>query len=705
MGAEHIALRARWADILIGREIDPGDPIFCGALRRMSDEAVALTEVLRAGLEHHNSMLMRQSFQLLRTLAVACRTPGAAQYGDAGLATEIVAGLDLLCERAYRPGVEPAGNWWDWEIGTPHALTDTCVLLYDILIPDQLAGYLAAVEHFVPDPRWQQAGVNPSTGANRSDLCRAQILCGLLAGDDQKISEGVAALPPSYAWSDSGDGLHKDGSFIQHYNIPYTGLYGVILLDGLANLFALLAGSRWEISDRSILHEAALEVFAPVVWNGLVFDAVRGRGVVRSYRSDHKDGRLVIAALLRLAEDVQPEVASRYRSLAKGWIERSGHEPFIDHAFVPQLALAKAVLSDRTVLPAPEPVEHRQFPDMDRVVHRRPGWAFVISMASSRVGRYEGGPIENENLRGWHTAAGMTYLYVDGDRGQFSDGFWPTVDPYRLPGTTVDTLRLAAGDGYRETTSANWVGGTTLGQFGAVGMQLEGLGSGEVASSLRATKSWFCLDDVVVALGAGIAATDGRTIETTVENRHLKDVELVIDGRDYPIAGAPAVVDGTRWAHLGGVGGYRFLVPADLQIVVEDRTGSHRDIGPTDPLGTSLTRRYCTLWLDHGLNPTAGAYAYMVLPGAGQDETVARPAPQVLANTPAVQAIRDGQTGVTAANFFEAGSAGGITVSGPASVVVREQDGHLEVSVTDPTRGAGPVTAVLTWPSSAPRAG
>mgnify|MGYP002243006122 FL=1 len=35
----------------------------------------------------------------------------------------------------------------------------------------------------------------------------------------------------------------------------------------------------------------------------------------------------------------------------------------------------------------------------------------------------------------------MVYLYNEDDV-QFGKSYWPTVDPYRLPGTTVDTVPL-----------------------------------------------------------------------------------------------------------------------------------------------------------------------------------------------------------------------------------------------------------------------
>lgn len=113
-------------------------------------------------------------------------------------------------------------------------------------------------------------------------------------------------------------------------------------------------------------------------------------------------------------------------------------------------------------------------------------------------------------------------LYWWGDtfaNGQYSDAFWPTVDPYRLPGVTASRKVLAdgaGGDWGASLPDVNWVGGSTDGQRAAIGQYLKGL-----QSTLLAKKSWFCLDDSIICLGAGITCTDAAAVESTVENRNL----------------------------------------------------------------------------------------------------------------------------------------------------------------------------------------
>src|SRR5207248_41740 len=140
-----------------------------------------------------------------------------------------------------------------------------------------------------------------------------------------------------------------------------------------------------------------------------------------------------------------------------------------------------------------------QFTHMDRAVHLRPGWCFGLAMFSSRIANYES--INGENLQGWYTSEGMTYLY-NADLAHYADDFWSTVNPYRLPGTTVDTqIRAPASDQGRQSSNP-WVGGASIQNlYGVSGMQLSA-----TSSSLTARKSWFMFDNEIVCLGTGITS-------------------------------------------------------------------------------------------------------------------------------------------------------------------------------------------------------
>lgn len=202
-------------------------------------------------------------------------------------------------------------------------------------------------------------------------------------------------------------------------------------------------------------------------------------------------------------------------------------------------------------------------------------------MHSDRIRNYEW--LNGENPRGWYTADGMTYLYINPEDYNFV--FWSTVDPHRLPGITVDR-EPSHPDGAAccALMPNSWVGGATLeGVYGVAGMDFQQHDYSSM--DLRVRKSWFLFDDEIVALGAGIHSTSGRTIETVVENRSLNsqgDNALVVDGVLQPstLEWREQLTD-VNWLHLADTGGYVFPGGANLSFLREERAGRNEDINTT----------------------------------------------------------------------------------------------------------------------------
>lgn len=137
-----------------------------------------------------------------------------------------------------------------------------------------------------------------------------------------------------------------------------------------------------------------------------------------------------------------------------------------------------------------------------------------------------------------HQNNGMTYIY-DSDQDQYTDNFWNTVNPLRLPGTTVVPVNIGTGtpdsSGYAQggdyCSNESWVGGSTIGNYGISGMSFSGAiankaksTDGEItyAPNLKGKKSWFMFENEIVCLGAGIQNKGmDLPVETTIENRRL----------------------------------------------------------------------------------------------------------------------------------------------------------------------------------------
>ncbi|ASN21263.1 polysaccharide lyase 8 family protein [Arthrobacter sp. YN] len=658
-------------------------------------------------------------FNRLYDMALGYAVPGNPYAGNPELAADIVAGLKLLSDTAYKPSTKAAGNWWFWEIGVPRKTVDILTLLH-AEVPEALrTSLLAAVRWFAPNPNWRGRATSlAETGANRVDKSLACCMRGILDNNSSEIALGRDALSDTvrgginsvFTYVTSGDGFYADGSYVQHSYLPYAGTYGVVALAGIAEIIAMLGGSTWAINDpkRSVLLDAVEDTYAPFVWDGRIMDTIRGRAVSRQREPDYVSGFGLISAVLLLAPGCDEPYRSRFLALAKGWLERCADQKLVGH---PTQSLAKSllslgVLSDAAVVAAPAPVYSRMFADQDRLVHHRPDWGCTVNLSSKRIGRYEWG--NSENNLGWYQGDGMTFLYTRTDPSQFSADFWPTVDPYALPGTTVnDQVRAsgagAAGTGIPRAFQAFAGGLTVEGRWGVIGM--DHLNHNK---TLSGRKSWFFLDDSVVCLGAGITGTGGTAVMTTVENRSFAagSVPAVrTDSRNRRMAPGDAPVVVKRSVHLEGHGGYVFLdgpgVSGAPEVAVVSRTGSWFDVNSgADTGGTAdpVSREYVTITHRHGTDPVASGYAYMVLPAADHSTTFsqsANPDVKVLANSAEVQMVEVAKDKLVMANFFAAGSAGGYAASGPCTLASRQSGDKLTLSVADPSRTQSSVRITL----------
>ena len=700
-GDELDTLRLTWRDILVGVQYDTTDPDVKARLSSIANSANASWSSMNQSADRTNlwsdaasktvSAHLTTCYGRLRAMALAYATPGCSLYTNASLLAATTSGLDWMNSNRYNTVIAQYDNWWDWEIGVPLHLTDIGVLLYDQLTGTQRTQYMAAVNFHTPDPDMTQANL----------VWKARVVAvrGCIVRDTTKIAQARDAFSSVFPFVTTSDGFYKDGSFIQHTYHPYAGGYGTSLLANMVPMMTWLANSTWRITDpaQTNLVQWIYTAFEPLIYRGAMWDCVRGREISRSGSSPQGTGHSVLQNALLLSTIVPEADRQRLRSMVKYWAQSDTVRSFVGTTPLPLLAQAKALMADTTTLPRGELIGHYHFGEMDRVIHLRPGYGFGIAMHSSRIANFES--INGENMQGWYTGDGMTMLYM-GDLNQYGDNYWPTINPYRLPGTTVDTRvrtpptnpTRANGQSMRSTTA--WTGGATLGTRGTAGMHLDGWDC-----SLTAKKSWFMFDTQIVCLGAGISSTDNRTVETIVENRKLLAAgtnTFIMDGVAMPTTlGWSATQTNCTWAHLSGnvtnaAIGYYFPVPSTLNVTREARTGSWYTVN-TGGSTNLITRNYLTLWYDHKINPSNATYAYVLLPNTTAAEVAsyaADPSILILTNTANIQGVKETTTGITALNVWNAGthSLAGITVNNPCSILVRQDTTWLDFSLSDPTQ-------------------
>ncbi|WHY20831.1 polysaccharide lyase family 8 super-sandwich domain-containing protein [Paenibacillus sp. G2S3] len=715
-------LRLKWYDRLSGGQYDAEDPDIAASISAQAASAATLWESMDKSsgrtflwsetASTTDSQFITSAYNRLKTMALAYSVEGSELYGNSSLANDIVSAINWMYTNRYNPGKSAYGNWWDWEIGTPQIVNDLMVLMYDHLTPQQINQYLAAIDAFCPDPKTGAVlGVKGTkmTGANLLDKALVVTVRGVIGNNSAKIIQGRDSIGSEYVYTTHGDGVYKDGSLVQHNNIAYTGGYGSVWLKGTADMSFLLTDSPWPITDPNVLniYEWVAQTYEPVIYNGQFMDSVNGRGISRKGSGS---ARGLIVTLLRMAETAPENVALSIKQAAKEWISANmAAGNYYDGLSLSDITIVKKLMNDGKIHPRGALIKNQVFAGMDRVVHLREGYGFGLSLFSNRISAFEKG--NNENLKGWYTGIGMTYLY-DQDLYQYRNDFWPTVNAYRLSGTTTD----GSGQGMVPVewksymNPKTWVGGSSLeGLYGAAGMDFSL--SQVTGSDLQGKKSWFMFDDEIVALGSGISKTTAgpQSVETIIDNRMLNEAgnnELLINGAAEPSQpGWAETVKNVQWAHLegnvpGSDVGYYFPDAPSLLAQREARTGSWKEINTTQS-DVPVTRNYLSLAFEHGDTPSNGSYSYVLLPNrdiAGTEDYSGNPDIEVLSNTKDVHAVREKKLGITAANFWNAGTVDFIKARNPASVMIQQTDQELIVSVSDPTQSQNLLSLELDVP-------
>lgn len=519
----------------------------------------------------------------LNIMATGWATYGSVYYNNAELLNKIINGLEWFYNNRYNENTTRYGNWYQWEIDIPLDLNNTVVLLYDQLEPLQRTNYMNAVDHFSPNVYYltEPSSTKITTGANRILKCMVVGIRAILVKDTVKLQEASDGMSDVFQYTTSLDGFYTDGSFIQHSVFPYAGSYGKSLLVNISEMLWLLSGSTWESSSpyKGNVYQWIFDTYEPALFKGELFSSVRGRDIARQ-TSKASSGFEIISAILTLSEMPSNPNASVYKSIVKYHLQTGFQDSYYRTCGNWYVRRAEEILNSTQITPRPELTGNYQFYNEDRIVQRSQGWAFDIATHSARIGNFES--INNENLKGWYTGDGMTYLYTN--PSDYAFNFWPTVDPHRLPGITVDRCTSRPDSLGSSKSSNTWVGGVSLGGlYGTAGMDFRQHNSNVTPEiDLSAKKSWFMFDDEIVSLGAGINSTSGRTIETVMDNRLINSLAnnpLTVNGTTKSSAlGWSETMNNVNWIHLDGTGGYVFPDGMTVNGLRERREGNYSDI-------------------------------------------------------------------------------------------------------------------------------
>lgn len=352
----------------------------------------------------------------------------------------------------------------------------------------------------------------------------------------------------------------------------------------------------------------------------------------------------------------------------------------------------------------PEKCDHvtftKYFWQSDIISHNRPGYHFSVHGVSNRIKRPES--ILKKNVLGMFLGDGCYNLM---QTGREYDGIAPYMDWHKVPGTTVtcgdvdlnpeceidieiDKLRVFGGA--KGTTS--FVGGVSDGTYGLFAYDYNHL-------SVKAKKAWFCFDEGIVCLGAGICTENKDGAFTTLNQCKLFG-EVMVDGEkmnhcERYLSGCGTVLSDNV--------GYLFLKPEkNVYLVNETRTGAwnrvDRDSGTDEPVSGQVF----LLGIDHGERPENEEYAYMLLPCMDENGLLRfaeKPSVEIIENTSACQAVWHREKKQLQAVFYEAGSMKiedfWLTVNKPCALLLQFIEQEYRIWVSNPEHETAEVVVSL----------
>lgn len=594
------------------------------------------------------------TYRKLEEMAKQVTNPSSRYYQDETVVRTVRDSMEWMHKHVYNREKSIVGNWWDYEIGTPRAINNTLSLMKEYFSDEEIKKYTDVIEKFVPDPEhFRKTTDNPfkALGGNLVDMGRVKVIAGLLRKDDQEISSTIRSIEQVFKLVDQGEGFYQDGSYIDHTNVAYTGAYGNVLIDGLSQLLPVIQKTKNPIDKDKMqtMYHWIDKSFAPLLVNGELMDMSRGRSISRANSEGHVAAVEVLRGIHRIADMSEGETKQRLQSLVKTIVQSdSYYDVFKNLKTYKDISLMQSLLSDAGVASVPRTSYLSAFNKMDKTAmyNAEKGFGFGLSLFSSRTLNYE--HMNKENKRGWYTSDGMFYLY-NGDLSHYSDGYWPTVNPYKMPGTTETDAKRADSDTGKVLPSA-FVGTSKLDDANATAT----MDFTNWNQTLTAHKSWFMLKDKIAFLGSNIQNTSTDTAATTIDQRKLessnpykvyvndKEASLTEQEKDYPETQSVFLESSDSKKNIG----YFFFKKSSISMSKALQKGAWKDIneGQSDK---EVENEFLTISQAHKQN--GDSYGYMLIPNVGRatfNQMIKELESSLIENNETLQSVYDAKQGV-----------------------------------------------------------
>ncbi len=603
----------------------------------------------------------------LERVAMFARAHAAGRLqNDPDLFADLVSSLDYWLTTDYR---DP--NWWWTYIGFPGRLIPITALTAEHLrephrdVYDKLIAYHTRVYNYSQS--------NPhGFGANLSDMGYRALVGAIMDRDaaqmDRVINNTFLVALPMLGRANNRDGWRPDGTMFGHGPQLHNATYGREMALSASRAISLLWGTEWDLGREllDLLEWQLLEGVKRMTYGSWFDFNAAGRAVSRPAGQALANG---YTGIIETVLELDPRYPERLELL----LQRIRNGPH----------------------PTQEVSGTKSFYYSDFMTHIRRDYYTSVRMISNRTNRNE--MLNNEGIQHLYFGDGIQFSLVHGDEYATLAPIWHYA---RLPGLTARQVSNLRPQSFMGERGANpFANSVTGGLTGLAAMRLQHM-------SMTGWKSWFLIDEGVVALGTGISVGNQQHTEPvfTTLNQTRYSGGIWLSGEDEPVfAELPFETESTDldWVWHRDIG-YVLMGENDpLRVTAETVTGSWADVGTSSG---SVTGDVFTLYFDHGSRPVGKSYSYMVLPASTPEQTMAHaqnPPVEIIRQDGWVHAVRHKRTGAIYAAFLgeqilNLGDGKSIYASDPVLLMLTPLLGQWTLVASDPRFSLTSATIELT---------
>lgn len=505
----------------------------------------------------------------LYSLARAYKSPDSKHYNSPALRRIILRGIDFWSEAKL---ICP--NWWYNQIGVPKLMAPVYLLMKPEMSEAQIRGAVGVLSR-------AKFGM---TGQNKVALAAVVLMRALLERDLQTVLAAKEQIASEIYFTDKGEGLQRDYSFHQHGPMMQMGNYGLAYIATMAHWGRIFEGTSLAFNEEqvSILSNYALQCMRWVVWRGEMDIASCGRQLfVNSARGK---SHALCLAMNNMAVLDSANSRMYLDFVADNQLNPKGKNRLVGSKF---------------------------YPKSDYLLHRTPTWYGSVRMSSNRTYGFE--MTNSENLQGWFSADGVTYI---SHHGREYENIFPLWNWRELPGLTCrdDGGELPTRYNFFSNKS-DFVGGVAADGLSVAAMELD-------RDGLQARKAYFFLENMMVCLGSGITSAHTLPTTTSIEQSLLRgEVNYGVGSKRYRLDQGDSISsENLSWVHQNSIG-YLMLSPMKVSLSARTTSGNWGRIAKFYENRPDVQDDIFKIVISHGSTPHNEGYAYAVLPGLTAQET------------------------------------------------------------------------------------